>query len=235
LVTRSPTFRSALLASAATLLVALALALPMSAAHAQAAAPAPSGTESRPVLLVLGDSLSAEYGLPRGAGWVQLLAERLRENRLNYTVVNASISGETTSGGRTRLPALLTGHRPRIVVIELGANDGLRGLPLSTMRDNLTAMIKASQAAGASVLLVGVRVPPNYGRDYSEKFFESFANLARELRVPLVPFLLDGFGESLEWFQADRIHPNEKAQIRMLDNVWPHLRPLLSTRATKAR
>jgi acyl-CoA thioesterase-1 len=235
LVTTSPTLRSALLASAATLLVALALALPMSAARAQAAAPAPSGTESRPVLLVLGDSLSAEYGLPRGAGWVQLLAERLRENRLNYTVVNASISGETTSGGRTRLPALLTQHRPRIVVIELGANDGLRGLPLSTMRDNLAALIKASQAAGASVLLVGVRVPPNYGRDYSEKFFQSFSDLARELRVPLVPFLLDGFGESLEWFQADRIHPNEKAQIRMLDNVWPHLRPLLAQRATKAR
>jgi acyl-CoA thioesterase-1 len=235
LVTTSPTLRSALLASAATLLVALALALPMSAARAQAAAPAPSGTESRPVLLVLGDSLSAEYGLPRGAGWVQLLAERLRENRLNYTVVNASISGETTSGGRTRLPALLTQHRPRIVVIELGANDGLRGLPLSTMRDNLAALIKASQAAGASVLLVGVRVPPNYGRDYSEKFFQSFSDLARELRVPLVPFLLDGFGESLEWFQADRIHPNEKAQVRMLDNVWPHLRPLLAQRATKAR
>lgn len=195
----------------------------------------PSGTGSRPVLLVLGDSLSAEYGLPRGTGWVQLLAERLRESRLNYTVVNASISGETTSGGRTRLPALLSQHRPRIVVIELGANDGLRGLPLSTMRDNLAALIKTSQAAGASVLLVGVRVPPNYGRDYSEKFFQSFSELARELRVPLVPFLLDGFGESLEWFQPDRIHPNEKAQVRMLDNVWPHLRPLLAPRATKAR
>jgi acyl-CoA thioesterase-1 len=235
LVTSSPTLRSALLATAATLLLALALALPVSAVRAQAAAPVPSGTGSRPVLLVLGDSLSAEYGLPRGTGWVQLLAERLRESRLNYTVVNASISGETTSGGRTRLPALLSEHRPRIVVIELGANHGLRGLPLSTMRDNLAALIKASQAAGASVLLVGVRVPPNYGRDYSEKFFQSFSDLARELRVPLVPFLLDGFGESLEWFQPDRIHPNEKAQVRMLDNVWPHLRPLLAPRATKAR
>jgi acyl-CoA thioesterase-1 len=235
LVTSSPTLRSALLATAATLLVAVALALPVSAVRAQAAAPVPSGTGSRPVLLVLGDSLSAEYGLPRGTGWVQLLAERLRDSRLNYTVVNASISGETTSGGRTRLPALLSEHRPRIVVIELGANDGLRGLPLSTMRDNLAALIKASQAAGASVLLVGVRVPPNYGRDYSEKFFQSFSDLARELRVPLVPFLLDGFGESLEWFQPDRIHPNEKAQVRMLDNVWPHLRPLLVTRAAKAR
>jgi acyl-CoA thioesterase I len=183
----------------------------------------------------MGDSLSAEYGLPRGAGWVQLLAERLRENRLNYTVVNSSISGETTSGGRSRLPALLAQHRPLVVVLELGANDGLRGLPLKTMRDNLAAMVKASQAAGASVLLVGVRVPPNYGRDYSEKFFQVFSDLSRELRVPLVPFLLNGFAESLEWFQPDRIHPNEKAQSRMVDNVWPHLRPLLAARTAKAR
>ncbi len=183
----------------------------------------------------MGDSLSAEYGLPRGAGWVQLLAERLRENRLNYTVVNSSISGETTSGGRTRLPALLTQQRPAVVVLELGANDGLRGLPLATMQDNLAAMIKTSQAAGASVLLVGVRVPPNYGRDYSEKFYVSFSQLARELRVPLVPFLLDGFAESLEWFQPDRIHPNEKAQARIVDNVWPHLLPLLTPRTSKAK
>jgi acyl-CoA thioesterase-1 len=166
---------------------------------------------------------------------VQLLADRLRENRLNYTVVNSSISGETTSGGRTRLPALLGQHRPAVVVLELGANDGLRGLQLTTMRDNLAAMIKSSQAAGAAVLLVGVRVPPNYGRDYSEKFFQSFADLSRELRVPLVPFLLYGFAESLEWFQPDRIHPNSNAQARMLDNVWPHLRPLLAQRPAKAR
>ncbi len=207
----------------------------MTPARAQAAAAVPSDTASRPVILVLGDSLSAEYGLPRGAGWVQLLAERLRENRLNYTVVNSSISGETTSGGRTRLPALLGQHTPAVVVLELGANDGLRGLPLNAMRDNLAAMIKSSQAAGAAVLLVGVRVPPNYGRDYSEKFFQSFADLSRELRVPLVPFLLYGFAESLEWFQPDRIHPNSNAQARMLDNVWPHLRPLLAQRPAKAR
>jgi acyl-CoA thioesterase-1 len=133
------------------------------------------------------------------------------------------------------LPALLGQHRPAVVVLELGANDGLRGLQLTTMRDNLAAMIKSSQAAGAAVLLVGVRVPPNYGRDYSEKFFQSFADLSRELRVPLVPFLLYGFAESLEWFQPDRIHPNSNAQARMLDNVWPQLRPLLAQRPAKAR
>lgn len=187
------------------------------------------------VLLVLGDSLSAEYGLPRGTGWVQLLSERVRDSGLNYTVVNSSISGETSSGGRTRLPALLKAHRPKVVVLELGANDGLRGLPLATLRDNLTAMIKVVQAAGAAVLLVGVRVPPNYGRDYSEKFFAVFAEVARERNVPLVPFLLAGFAESLDAFQADRIHPGEKAQARMLENVWPQLRPLLTARVAKAK
>jgi len=199
------------------------------------AQPVPAAGLAQGVLLVLGDSLSAEYGLPRGTGWVQLLSERMRDNGLNYTVVNSSISGETTSGGRTRLPALLKQHRPQVVVLELGANDGLRGLPLPVMRDNLTAMIRASQESGARVLLVGVRVPPNYGRDYSEKFFGVYAELARELRVPFVPFLLAGFAESLDYFQADRIHPNEKAQARMLDNVWPQLRPLLTARGAKAK
>ncbi len=195
----------------------------------------PQDASTRPVILVVGDSLSAEYGLPRGAGWVQLLSERLRNRRLDYTVVNASISGETTSGGRTRLPALLKQHRPTVVILELGANDGLRGLPLAAMRDNLAAMTKAAQTAGAAVLLVGVRVPPNYGRDYSERFFDSFASVARELRAPLAPFLLDGFAESLDYFQADRIHPSQSAQPRMLDNVWPHLQPLLRTSAAKSR
>jgi acyl-CoA thioesterase-1 len=180
------------------------------------------------VLLVVGDSLSAEYGLARGTGWVQLLADRLRDSGSDYRVVNASISGETTSGGRSRLPGLLKQHRPRIVVLELGANDGLRGLPLPLMRENLAAMIKASQAAGARVLLVGVRVPPNYGRDYAERFFATFESLAREHKTALAPFLLDGFADSLDAFQADRIHPAAEAQPRMLDNVWPALRPLLS-------
>jgi acyl-CoA thioesterase-1 len=181
-----------------------------------------------PVVLVVGDSLSAEYGLPRDTGWVKLLADRLALDGAKYTVVNASISGETTQGGRTRLPALLKQHRPSVVVIELGANDGLRGLPLAAMRDNLAAMIDASRAAGARVLLVGVRMPPNYGRDYADRFAATFSELARQRKVALAPFLLDGFADRLEYFQSDRIHPNEKAQPLMLDNVWPHLKPLLA-------
>ncbi|HET9022989.1 MAG TPA: arylesterase [Burkholderiaceae bacterium] len=189
--------------------------------------------DAGPVLLVVGDSLSAEYGLSRGTGWVQLLADRLRHSGSDYRVVNASISGETTSGGRSRLPALLQQHRPRVVVLELGANDGLRGLPLNVMRDNLAAMIRQGQAAGAKVLLVGIRVPPNYGREYTERFVGTYAALAREHKVPLVPFLLEGFGDSLELFQADRIHPTAEAQPRMLGNVWPVLRPLLGERSKR--
>ncbi len=186
-----------------------------------------SGAE-RPVLLVLGDSLSAEYGLARDTGWVKLLEQRLSQQRASqYSVVNASISGETTSGGRTRLPALLKNHRPTLVVIQLGANDGLRGLSLDVMRTNLRAMIEASRSAGARVLLVGIRIPPNYGREYTERFFATFGELAREMKVAHAPFLLDGIAEDLGFFQADRIHPNEKAQVRLLENVWPHLQPLL--------
>lgn len=198
--------------------------LPMGTAQAQ-------GAPGARVLLVVGDSLSAEYGLVRDAGWVRLLEQRLAQQRRGqYIVVNASISGETTSGGRTRLPALLKAHRPAVVVIELGANDGLRGLPLDLMRANLRAMIDASRAAGARVLLVGMRIPPNYGRDYAERFFLTFGDLARETKVALTPFLLDGFADDMSLFQADRIHPNEQAQPRLLDNVWPHLLPLLAAR-----
>jgi acyl-CoA thioesterase-1 len=211
----------------AALLAASACLVP---AHAGSNAPAPQKNSERPVLLVLGDSLSAEYGLPRGAGWVQLLSDRLQQNGTDYTVANASISGETTSGGRTRLPSLLKQHRPRIVILQLGANDGLRGLPIPVMQDNLAAMIKASQASGARVVLVGVRIPPNYGRDYSERFFASFPALANQYKIALAPFLLDGFAESLEYFQADRIHPTAQAQPKMLDNVWPAVRPLLASR-----
>ena len=178
-------------------------------------------------ILVLGDSLSAEYGLPREAGWVKLLSDRLAKEAAQYSVVNASISGETTSGGRTRLPQLLQQHRPSIVVLQLGANDGLRGLSLASMRDNLAAMIRASGNEGARVLLIGIRVPPNYGREYSERFAAVYAQLAREERVALVPFLLEGFADDLGYFQADRIHPNERAQRRMLDTVWTQLAPLL--------
>jgi acyl-CoA thioesterase I len=178
-------------------------------------------------ILVFGDSLSAEYGLPRDKGWVKLLADRLAKEAPQYSVVNASISGETTSGGRTRLPKLLLQHRPSVVVLQLGANDGLRGLSLASMRENLAAMIEASRSAGARVLLVGMRIPPNYGSDYASRFAGIYAQLAREDKATLVPFLLDGFADDLDFFQADRIHPNERAQPRMLDTVWPQLAPLL--------
>jgi acyl-CoA thioesterase-1 len=201
------------------------------------AAAAGAQTPASPVVLVLGDSLSAEYGLPRDSGWVKRLADRLTARvpagGAQYSVVNASISGETTSGGRTRLPALLAQHRPAIVIIELGGNDGLRGLPLAAMRDNLLAMVNASRKAGARVLLVGVRIPPNYGRDYGERFFATFADVAREQKVALAPFLLDGFGEQSGMFQSDRIHPTIEAQPRMLDNVWPHLERLLDAAAKR--
>jgi len=186
-------------------------------------------------ILVLGDSLSAEYGLPRDTGWVRLLADRVAKEAAQYSVANASISGETTSGGRTRLPQLLRQHRPAIVVLQLGANDGLRGLPLAAMRDNLAAMITASRQAGAQVLLIGMRIPPNYGRDYADRFAATFAQLAAEQKVALVPFLLDGFAEDLAYFQADRIHPAPRAQPLIVDTVWPKLAPLLKTRAAAPR
>jgi acyl-CoA thioesterase-1 len=211
-------------------LVSLAALLAcLAPAASSLAAPADKGG-SGSVLLVVGDSLSAEYGLPRGTGWVELLSGRLRDSGSDYRVGNVSISGETTSGGRSRLPALLKQHRPKIVVLELGANDGLRGLPLNVMKDNLAAMIQQSQAAGAKVLLVGVQVPPNYGRDYAERFAASYAALAREHKALLVPFLMQGFAEQLDFFQPDRIHPTVEAQPRMLDNVWPALRPLVGSK-----
>jgi acyl-CoA thioesterase-1 len=194
-------------------------------------------TASRPVLLVLGDSLSAEYGLPRDTGWVKLLADKLAtlgpEGAAQYSVVNASISGETTSGGRTRLPALLAQNRPAIVIIELGGNDGLRGLPVQAMQENLAAMVDASQKSGARVLLVGLRIPPNYGRDYTEGFANTFTEVARTHKAALAPFLLDGFADQPDMFQSDHIHPTAKAQQKMLDNVWPHLQPLLAVRGKR--
>ncbi len=189
--------------------------------------------DSRPRLLVVGDSLSAEYGLKRGSGWVQLLQERLDQNKLAFRVVNASISGDTTSGGRSRLPALLKQHTPQVVVIELGGNDALRGLPLDMTRANLAAMTQAAQAAGARVLLLGMEMPPNYGARYAQEFRDLYTTVAREHKAALLPFFLKGVADGadpLQWFQSDRIHPNEKAQPLMLDNVWPALRPLLNAR-----
>ena len=181
-------------------------------------------------LLVVGDSLSAEYGLARGSGWVALLEQRLQSRKSSYRVVNASISGDTTSGGRARLPALLAQHRPGLVVIELGGNDALRGMPLSHTRDNLRAMVQAAKAAGAKVLLVGMQVPPNYGARYGQDFAAAFVDVARAERVGLVPFLLSGFAtraDAESWFQPDRIHPLAKAHPLMLDAVWPELSKLL--------
>jgi acyl-CoA thioesterase-1 len=190
---------------------------------------AQGGREPR-TLLIVGDSLSAEYGLPRGTGWVALLTQRLERERLPWRVVNASISGDTTSGGRARLPALLQQHRPAAVVIELGGNDALRGLPLASTEANLVAMTRAAKSAGARVLLVGMQVPPNYGRQYTQDFERLFARAAQAEKVALVPFLLAGVADGpdpVALFQPDRIHPKAEAQPRMLDNVWPALRKLL--------
>lgn len=197
------------------------------------AAPAPGLAEgSKPVILVVGDSLSAEYGIARGSGWVALLAERLQAQRLDYTVVNASVSGDTTSGGRARLPALLARHRPAVVVLELGGNDALRGLPLSMTEDNLRAMVRAAKATGARVLIAGMQVPPNYGRRYGEDFAALFARVAKAESAALVPFLLAGVADAPDaarLFQPDRIHPSVAAHPRILDNVWPVLQPLLGS------
>lgn len=189
-------------------------------------------TPSRTILIV-GDSLSAEYGLRRGSGWVALLEQRLPEAAAGWRVINASVSGDTTSGGRSRLPALLQQHRPGVVVIELGGNDALRGLPLEMTRQNLAAMAEASRNAGARVLLLGMEMPPNYGARYAADFRQLYAEVARQSASTLVPFFLRGVADGpdpLSLFQADRIHPNEQAQPRMLDNVWPELRKLLPRR-----
>ena len=196
-----------------------------------AAAPALGQSAApRKTLLIVGDSLSAEYGLPRGKGWVALMEARMARETPGWQVVNASISGDTTSGGRSRLPALLKQHAPALVVIELGGNDALRGLPLAMTQANLAEMARASKAAGARVVLVGMAVPPNYGRQYGDDFFALFAKVAKAEGTALVPFLLHGVADIPDadaMFQPDRIHPKAEAHPRMLDNVWPVLRPLL--------
>jgi acyl-CoA thioesterase-1 len=188
---------------------------------------APAAYSASKTLLVLGDSISAEYGLPRDSGWVSLLQKRLADDKLPVTVINASISGETTAGGLTRLPALLQQHKPAVLIIELGGNDGLRGLSLAATQSNLREMIKSADRIGARVLLLGMRVPPNYGPDYSKRFAAMYQGLARERNVKLVPFLFAGLEDTERFFQQDRIHPNQRAQAVMLDNVWPSLRSLL--------
>jgi acyl-CoA thioesterase-1 len=192
-----------------------------------ASASAAKAAKVEPTLLVLGDSLSAEYGLRRGSGWVELLAGRLAGQRPAWRVVNASISGETSAGGRSRIAALLERHRPGVVVIELGSNDALRGLDLKGTEANLSAMVQAARKAGARVLLIGMQMPPNYGRAYTEAFAAMYRDVARREQAALLPFFLDGVAQRPELFQSDRIHPNEAAQPHMFENVWPVLQPLL--------
>jgi acyl-CoA thioesterase-1 len=182
-------------------------------------------------ILVVGDSLSAEYGLKRGTGWVALLEQRLKQNGHGFGVVNASISGDTTLGGRSRLPALLEEHQPRVLIIELGGNDALRGLPLKTSQENLNAMIRSGLEKGAKVLVLGMQMPPNYGPDYAKQMAKMYSDVAQSNRVALVPFFLKGVADIPDaalLFQADRIHPTEAAHPTMLNNVWPALKKLMA-------
>jgi len=199
------------------LLIFLVLSLAGISTHADA-----------PEILVFGDSISAGYGLAHiDQGWVGMLREKLKSEGYGYQVVNASVSGETTAGGLARLPRALEVHHPRVVILELGANDGLRALPIEAMRANLDKMVELAVSAGARVLLLGMRVPPNYGPEYTEKFFSTFADVARAEKVPLVPFLMADVALDSGLMQADGLHPNERGQPRLLATVWPALAPLL--------
>jgi acyl-CoA thioesterase-1 len=181
-----------------------------------------------PAILVFGDSISAGYGLARvEQGWVGMLRAKLKDEGYGYQVVNASVTGETTAGGLARLPRALALHHPRVVILELGGNDGLRALPIDQMRSNLGKMVDLTVDSGAQVLVLGMRIPPNYGPEFTEKFFAVFADVARDKKAPLVPFLLNDIALSPNLMQADGVHPNELGQPKLLDNVWPRLRPLL--------
>ncbi|MDB4004548.1 arylesterase [Gammaproteobacteria bacterium] len=201
--------------------VYVALLLTQAAAVAEDSPSA--GSSPQPKILIFGDSLSAAYGIGEDEGWVTLLAERLAQEDSELEVVNGSVSGETTTGGRARLPSLLERYNPAFVLIELGGNDGLRGLPLSLMRENLTDMIQLSQTSGATVLIAGMQIPPNYGPRYTEPFFAQYAELAEEFDLYLIPFLIDGIPQQPELMQADGIHPKAEAQSMILDNFWPVL------------
>ncbi|MBT3521374.1 arylesterase [Gammaproteobacteria bacterium] len=199
-------------------------ALLLTLAAAAFAEDSPSaGSSPLPKILIFGDSLSAAYGIGEDEGWVTLLAERLAQEDSELEVVNGSVSGETTTGGRARLPSLLERYNPAFVLIELGGNDGLRGLPLSLMRENLTDMIQLSQSSGATVMIAGMQIPPNYGPRYTEPFFAQYAELAEEFDLYLIPFLIDGIPQQPELMQADGIHPKAEAQSMILDNFWPVL------------
>ena len=178
-------------------------------------------------VLVVGDSISAAFGLDTRFGWVALLEKRLAEEGFDHRVINASISGDTSAGGAARLPALLAQHRPQWVIVELGGNDGLRGQPPAQLQQNLASIVDQSRAAGAKVLLLGMQLPPNYGARYTRAFAEVYSTLAKDKQLPLVPFFLDGVGGVEGMMQADGLHPTRSAQPRLLDNVWPTLKPLL--------
>jgi acyl-CoA thioesterase-1 len=180
-----------------------------------------------PAIMVYGDSLSAAYGLPRGAGWVNLLDDKLRQEKYDYDVVNASVSGETTLGGKNRIVSALEKTDPAVVILGLGANDGLRGNSLDSARGNLEAIIESSKQAGARVLLLGMRLPPNYGMAYTNKFHGIYRDLAQRYGLPFVPFMLEGFADRRELFQSDGVHPTGPAQKIILENVWKELKPLL--------
>ncbi len=215
--------------TAFTLTGVLGLVLGLSALTAHAASPV-AKAKTPPVILVVGDSLSAEYGLARGQGWVALLEKKLLAEKMPAKVINASISGDTTSGGRSRLGPLLAQHKPTHVVIELGANDALRGLPMAMTADNLSAMTDAAQKTGAKVLLVGMQLPPNFGADYGKQFADTFGKVATAKKTGLVPFFLKGVADIADptaLFQADRIHPKAAAHPTMLGNVWPELKKQL--------
>jgi acyl-CoA thioesterase-1 len=194
------------------------------------AAAAATAHSAPKTVLVLGDSLSAEYGLTRGSGWVALLEQKVKAEKIDASIVNASISGETTSGGRSRLPALLNQYKPALVVIELGANDGLRGLPVAAAEANIRAMVELARKNNAQVLLVGMRMPPNYGRAYTEQFFNMYKTLSAQEKAPLVPFMLEGVAETPSLFQADRLHPTAQAHPTILANIWPKFLPLVKAR-----
>ncbi len=186
-----------------------------------------SAAASERTLLVFGDSLSAAYGLRTDQGWVTLLQQRLQVQGYGYRVVNASVSGETSDGGRNRIARALTQHQPELVILELGANDGLRGLPVKEVRANLAQIIGEIRKSGARVLLVGILIPPNYGTQYTQAFAAIYQSLAKEQNVPQVPFLLDGIALNQQLMQADGLHPNAQGQPKVLENVWAHLQPLL--------
>ncbi|MCC7461653.1 MAG: arylesterase [Gammaproteobacteria bacterium] len=209
----------------------IGLLLLLSILAADAALPA----RPAPVLMVYGDSLSAGYGLSPGRGWVDLLGRRLADEGYEFRLVNASVSGETTAGGLERLPRAIDVHRPAVVILELGANDGLRGLPPEATRQNLARMVQLLRSRGARILLVGIRLPPNYGPRYSSEFDALYQAVATRERVALVPFLLDGVATQRALMQDDNLHPNERAQPRLLENIWSRLRPLLRSAARERK